>query len=263
MRLAADSDQPRPGRDETETAPTTRSASGTPTSVEAIRARMGHRDATPRLCARLRRPTARRSVALTWRDVGKKTITVTKAISVGGERSTKTSRGRTMRLLGPLASELAAWRLASGRPGDHVPVFPRKDGNVRRETDYRNWRRRVFQPASEKAEVGPVRPYDLRHALVSLLLRERLSVVDIARQAGHSPTIITSTYAHLIDELEGTEGRSAEVEIRAARSKLVPLTYLGGASNRVANEEIPANRFKPTPGLEPGTPSLRVKCSTS
>ena len=28
-------------------------------------------------------------------------------------------------------------------------------------------------------------------------------------------------------------------------------------------QEIPANPIEPTPGIEPGTPSLRVKCSTS
>jgi hypothetical protein len=34
-----------------------------------------------------------------------------------------------------------------------------------------------------------------------------------------------STYAHVIEELEGTERRPAEVVIREARHELVPLTY--------------------------------------
>jgi integrase len=192
-----------------------------PASVEALRSRLAQRDAT--LVSVLAYAGLRpgEALALTWGDMGRQTITVTKAISVGGEKATKTGRGRSVRLLAPLASDLAAWRLASGRPDDAVPVFPRRDGALWRDTDWRNWRRRTFHPAAEKAEVGPLRPYDLRHAFVSLLLREGLSVVDIARQAGHSPTMTTSTYAHLIDELEGTERRSAEAEIRAARDKLV------------------------------------------
>ena len=38
-----------------------------------------------------------------------------------------------------------------------------------------------------------------------------------------------------------------------------PLRHFGGAS--LCRD--PARRLKPTPGFEPGTPSLRVKCSTS
>jgi integrase len=106
-------------------------------------------------------------------------------------------------------------------------------GSVAPDTDRSNWRQRIFYPAAEKAEVGPLRPYDLPHAFVSLLLREGLSVVDVARQAGHSPTMTTSTYAHLIDELEGTERRSAEPEIRAARDKLVSTEFPRG---RVSNQ---------------------------
>ncbi len=86
---------------------------------------------------------------------------------------------------------------------------------------WRNWRRRVFAPAAAKAELGPTaRPYHLRHSFVSLLLLEGATVVEVARQAGHSPTMTLSTYAHLFEELEGVETRSAEDEIRRAREAL-------------------------------------------
>jgi hypothetical protein len=93
-------------------------------------------------------------------------------------------------------------------------------------------------------------------------------VVEVARQAGHSPTMTLSTYAHLFEEFAGTKRRSAETEIRRARDRVqrnwrtrfVPADQ----SKRPAKpDEMPANPSKPTPGLEPGTPSLRVKCSTS
>ena len=115
------------------------------------------------------------------------------------------------------------------------------------------------------AGLGAVRPYDLRHSFVSLLLLEGATVVEVARQAGHSPTVTLSTYAHLFEELEGAGRRSAEDEIRRARrlasgTRFVPETLDPFSTPQ---EKGPANPGEPTPGLEPGTPSLRVKCSTS
>jgi hypothetical protein len=96
---------------------------------------------------------------------------------------------------------------------------------------WRNWRRRAFAPAVAEAGLAAgTRPYDLRHSFVSLLL-EGATVVEVARQAGHSPTMTLSTYAHLFEELEGAETRSAEDEIRRApdaargsRTRFVPAT---------------------------------------
>ena len=52
-----------------------------------------------------------------------------------------------------------------------------------------------------------------RHGLpvtfVSLLIAEGASVVEVARQAGHSPTMTLDTYAHVFEELSGTERRVA------------------------------------------------------
>ena len=64
-------------------------------------------------------------------------------------------------------------------------------------------------------------PYDLRHSFVSLLIAERRSIVDVARQAGHSPSMALNTYGHVFDELEDTEPASAEELIRATRATLV------------------------------------------
>jgi integrase len=61
----------------------------------------------------------------------------------------------------------------------------------------------------------------VQHAFRSLLIAEGLSVVEIAQQAGHSPAMMLATYAHVIEELAGTERRPAEAVIRDARDKLV------------------------------------------
>jgi site-specific recombinase XerD len=102
-------------------------------------------------------------------------------------------------------------------PTPKALVFPGPNGDVWNDTSYRNWRRRVFAPAAEAGGLDASRPYYLRHLFCSLLLAEGASVVEVARQAGHSPAMTLSTYGHVIEELEGGERRSAEAVIRAAR----------------------------------------------
>jgi integrase len=205
------------------------------------------------------------ALALTWGHVRERTILVERALALGELKTTKTGRTRTVRLLAPLAADLGEWRIASGRPAEDSLVFPNRSGRAWSDAGWRNWRRRIFAPAARAAGLGAVRPYDLRHSFVSLLLREGANVVEVARQAGHSPTLTLSTYAHLFEELEGAERGSAEDEIRRAkrlvrRTRFVPESVEPFSA---PTQESPANPGEPTPGLEPGTPSLRVKCSTS
>jgi hypothetical protein len=44
-----------------------------------------------------------------------------------------------------------------------------------------------------------------------------MSVVEVARQAGHAPTMTLHTYAHAMADREGDERLSAQAAIRAAR----------------------------------------------
>jgi integrase len=142
-------------------------------------------------------------IDLTWADVRDRTILV--------NASSKTGRTRAVDLLAPLASDLAEWRLACGRPFGDAPVFPGHDGKKWTRSGYAKWSQRVFKPL---APAG-VSPYQLRHTFVSLLIREGRNVVDVAAQAGHSPNVCLDNYAHLFSELEGKG--SAEDAIRAAR----------------------------------------------
>ena len=45
---------------------------------------------------------------------------------------------------------------------------------------------------------GPLRPYDLRHAALSLWLASRASPAEIAARAGHSVHVLLTTYAHVL-----------------------------------------------------------------
>lgn len=162
------------------------------------------------------------ALALEWRHVRERTILVEQAVALGEVKETKTGQTRTVRLLPPLASDLNEWRLASRRPGPKLLVFPGPEGTAWTDTSYRNWRRRIFAPAAKAAGLDASRPYFLRHLFCSLLLAEGASVVEVARQAGHSPAMTLSTYGHVIEELEGAERRSAEAVVRAAREAAAP-----------------------------------------
>jgi len=62
--------------------------------------------------------------------------------------------------------------------------------------------------------------YDLRHSFVSLLIHEGHNVVEVARQAGHSPKMALDTYAHVFEEFDPAERVNAADRIRKARDEL-------------------------------------------
>jgi integrase len=157
------------------------------------------------------------ALGLRWSSVQERTLLIDTAVFDGELGPTKTRRARTVRLLKPLARDLAEWRLKSGRPTDGTLVFPRRDGKPWVLTDYKNWRRRFFDRVVEAVELEDVRPYDLRHSFVSLLIHEGRSIVDVARQAGHAPTMALDTYGHVFDEFDSGERTSAEDRIELAR----------------------------------------------
>jgi hypothetical protein len=68
----------------------------------------------------------------------------------------------------------------------------------------------------------------------------RHSIVEIAAQLGHNPTMTLSTYAHVMAELREAPRRSAEDEIRAARERV---------SDPFPNEQCGPNAaHEPLPG---------------
>lgn len=134
------------------------------------------------------------ALALRWDDVGDRTLSVSRSVALGGEKDTKNRRVRTVEVSDDLAHALRAWRLASGnRTG---LVFPGVDGKPWSDTQYRNWRTRVFH----KAAPG-VNPYDLRHTRASELFAEGRNPAWIAEQMGHTLQTLLSTYVHVFEEV--------------------------------------------------------------
>jgi integrase len=150
---------------------------------------------------------------LRWGDVLDRTLVVCAA---------KTGRRRNVRLLRPLAGDLAAWRLASGSPSPRALVLPSPTGTRWTDEAYKSWARHAFRRAATASGVADATPYSLRHSFVSLLLAEGRSVLDVAAQAGHKASLSLDVYGHLFADFDGRDQVDAEAAIRAARETAAP-----------------------------------------
>ena len=176
----------------------------------------------------------------------------------GGVKSTKTGQARTVRLLAPLARDLAELRLLRGRPDDDALLFPNGSGGVWNDPAWQTWHRDAWQPACRAVGLEGARPYDLRHSFVSLLIHEGRSVVEVARQAGHSPTMTLDVYAHVFDEFDIAERVSAEDQIAQARRDVSGLCPPG--SDEAGRERRKPLLIPTTPSACRGSPSSPRRC---
>jgi integrase len=186
-----------------------------PATIEALSARLAARDAivVSILAYAGLRPHELRG--LRWRDI-------TSALRVNAGKAGE----RVVRLLAPLAADLAEWQLACGRPAEFEFVVPSERETVQAEHIGRRtangsegWRQRVFVPNMQALGLDGTRTYELRHAFASLLAHEGRSVVYIAKQLGHGADVSLKAYQHVIDELDDRPALAAEDAIREAREE--------------------------------------------
>ena len=124
--------------------------------------------------------------------------------------ASKTGRTRVVPLLPIVRKELAELQLRQGRPGPAAPIIATGTGECWSDSRFRSFRRHRW------SKIAPgMRPYDLRHAYVSLMIQAGHTVVEVAKWAGHSPQVCLGTYAHLFDTV--IERIDPEQAIRAAR----------------------------------------------
>jgi len=85
---------------------------------------------------------------------------------------------------------------------DDGRVFQTARGGVLQDSGYNEvWagaRKAALTPARYKSPLGR-RPYDLRHAAVSLWLNAGVPATEVARRAGHGVAVLLKIYAHCID----------------------------------------------------------------
>ncbi|MFI5004171.1 MAG: tyrosine-type recombinase/integrase [Solirubrobacterales bacterium] len=171
------------------------------------------------------------ALALTWGDIGVRTLAIDKAVSVGEEGPTKTGGARSVPLVEQVAADLTDLRVARGEPTDDQLVFPADEGGYWSRSQYNNWRNRVWKPVMERLadcdppqpQLAKTRPYDCRGSFISLQLRAGASPLEVAKWAGHSPQVMFNHYANVIDELVGEPVLPAAEQIERARDAVVEL----------------------------------------
>lgn len=156
------------------------------------------------------------ALPLTWGQVRHRTLLI--------EASKRHGLKRTVPIVGPLAKDLAAWKLQSKRTGDSQLVFPHASGGVSvtgrpwTGSAWDNWRDRVYRPAAVAAGLpADTRPRDLRGSYASLCIQAGLSVVEVARRMGHSAVTLLEDYADVFDEFDPARRVDVDVAIRQAR----------------------------------------------
>ncbi len=232
--------------------------------------------------------------ALQWSDVLERgrpraRLHIVRGLSERDVTTPKNARTRAPELFGPVAAELAELYLALGRPDPRTLVFgDTKGGHLRRQ----NWRQRVWIPALAAAGEPYFRPYDLRHTCATLLIYEGRPVTEVAAHIGHadpgSPRVCTATSSLTRRSVDACRSSRRLPRRALSRERQKPdRRDLARARQRTWNrrrcscargvrvsrgfapvssavrERNACKPEEPTPGLEPGTPSLRVKCSTS
>jgi len=83
----------------------------------------------------------------------------------------------------------------------------------------RNWRKRVFDPASQVAGLDPLSPHELRHTAASLAVAAGANVKAVQRMLGHASAAMTlDTYSGLFeDDLDDVADRLDAAAIQVAQ----------------------------------------------
>jgi integrase len=136
-------------------------------------------------------------------DLRKRTIRVVESSAeVGGRKvtgATKSGKDRTVDIPAELAAMLndhLEW--FGNRFAKDSWVFTGPDGGQIRQNSFR---KRIFQPAAERAGITPVPTvHDLRHTAASFMARAGLTLLEAAGPLGHSTTTMTARYSHVFPE---------------------------------------------------------------
>lgn len=164
--------------------------------------------------------------ALRWGDIGERVIRIQRAAQRQEIATTKTRKPRAVPICDALLDDINE----HGRGAPDQLVCPGSRGGV---LVWRNWFRRVWQPACKKAGID-ARAYDLRHTFATVALAEGAAITDVQSAMGHARAsttldVYTHAYAegHLANVLPGLDAairdaRTAQAANRPAALRVVP-----------------------------------------
>jgi integrase len=155
-------------------------------------------------------------LGLQWHDFDGRQIHVRRSVEINtGKLKEPKTKGSKRRIV---LSEhtLVLLRLAVvGKPTD--PIFPTTTGLRWLQ---RNFRRTVWGPVIERANLHDVSPYILRHTCATLLLRAGVNLRIVSERLGHQDVTTTlKAYSHC---LPGDQERAAEVICRYLPPHAIP-----------------------------------------
>jgi integrase len=111
----------------------------------------------------------------------------------------KTSRSRRILSIPWFITDLLADQLDSASDSEFVFSSPCGD-----TLNYRNFRKRFWDPAVAQADLVGVTPHALRHTCVALMIAEGANPLMVQRQLGHADLRMTlGTYGHLFPNWDG------------------------------------------------------------
>lgn len=187
-------------------------------------------------------------------DLARRRLTISESVTEVGGRlvfsSPKTHQTRTVPVPSSVIPALAA--ACEGRAADQLLLTSPRGGPVR----INNWRRRVFDPACERAGITGVTPHDLRHTAASLAVSAGANVKAVQRMLGHASAAMTlDVYAALFDaDLDAVaDGLDLLVPQMCPESPISGTAVRGLEVGQAADQE---RRPVGQVGLEPTTDGL-------
>lgn len=136
--------------------------------------------------------------------------------ALDGEQITKTERSAgDVPITAELARDLKAYQLRSGRPARDTLVFTDSEGG---RIDEFNYRRRVLDPACEKAGIPSIGFHVLRHTHGTIVAAATRDLRTVQRRLRHASASFTlATYVHLLDDRAGTDAVAAALNAKVER----------------------------------------------
>ena len=130
-------------------------------------------------------------------------------------------------------------------------IFRTARGGIIQDSAYSaDWaaaRAAALTPAQHASPLAR-RPYDLRHAAVSLWLNSGVPATEVARRAGHSVAVLLKIYAHCIDG-----------QAEAANKRVADASAARGTARMTRNPDVRAgHEHRPRPGLASRSFTLRT-----
>ncbi|KNE22442.1 site-specific integrase [Virgibacillus pantothenticus] len=163
---------------------------------------------------------------LQWNDVcfKKKTITVNRTRDIHGIRTPKSEKSyRNIKVDDVLVNQLKTYQLWCKEIklslGSHLNeddiIFINRDG--RPCHDY--ILNRAFRNLFKKIGIKEITPHGLRHTHATILIGNRVPVIEIAERLGNSPQMIYNVYGHSFDKLENesVKGFTSSVDLDAIK----------------------------------------------